>query len=750
VIQGISLDIYFFEEDSMKKRSHVVGSIQAKVCWPLACTVLMISILVLLGCPTGGGADSDSTDVEDLPSMPGGGGGGGSGNGGSTPSDSPNAGTMTLATGLKIFDLSFNGGVTIDGVKDADALGSYLNGGINASIAAARQYGAPLLALTGGNRTLILKSINGNPVIGIKDKAFSPGSGGSYESKKDITRVVGKIQLPDTLTDIGTSLFVGVANPISVDVPAKVVELAKTTTNETTEQAALQEIIGATADKVTVIKEGNSSSPVIDGPPALEKVEKGALSGSEGAKTGTVSFTFNKAVTVDASPGVSGAASAAGTPSTGTGSTVVTVTLTGISGDVVRITFTATASGKTTEVDETVVFASGSTTESTVALSTKAGVTTSGLTVASKTKTGDTHLITLTGTAPLTVPSALVNDYGTAFASSFAVITFTGIKDPAKEIRIQQTSPGLEGYLGSSANPSGPNYGTTPKTQAGIETAYSTAPGNTYFWQTANPVTCNKLKKYDADGDADFSVIIAPGATAADQIATVVTKVTTGTSDAASSTTTTYVIDYTAVSFDVKDRVKVSGNAVSGSPYAWTTSGLSVASATQQGSDVYISLAGSNVPLTMDDAFKGAMFSGVTNVAVITLDGMWADQETALIHQVNPALEQYVIEGLDTSNTVNYTTTAKTLAEVEAAFTATPKRYFWQTASPVTYNKLSRGQGDGVTSILLKPATSADNQQITITKKTGGSDTSGPLPADFTRKTTYHLDYTKVSFASGS
>jgi hypothetical protein len=453
-----------------------------------------------------------------------------------------------------------------------------------------------------------------------------------------------------------------------------------------------------------------------------------------GNTTLTVTFTFSEAVTPS---NISVTGNLAGTSdSSNTTPVVITVENAPASGPVV-ISFTATASeGRTTEVSEAVTWGDETTTTSDVEVSTTASTTSANLSIASATKTGNTHLITLTGkSVPLTIPSALAGDY--AGAVDVTVITFNGILNAQEASRIQQTSPGLEQYVTGPLNGGGTNYSTATKTQAEIETQFASAPGQ-YFWKTENPVTYNKIKNYTASADTDFSVLLAPTSPLTDQIVTLTKKV----GDDPDSVVTTYIIDYTAVTFDVKDTVKVSTNNTTGPVWAWTTSGLSVTSAIQEGLDVYLTLAGTNVPKTIDPTFLTANYPGVTGCAIISLDGIFIAGETFRYQGVNPALDQYVTGGLSGGGT-NYGATAKTQTEVETAFSSSSTGpYFWQTAAPVTYNKMVQVTGgtDTVLSIMLKPTSSPSDQKVTIIKKLGSA-------GRYTKTITYHLDYTGVTFA---
>jgi hypothetical protein len=398
---------------------------------------------------------------------------------------------------------------------------------------------------------------------------------------------------------------------------------------------------------------------------------------------------------------------------------------------VVTISFTATDDNKSTGVSETVIFAGSGTApkpaESDVEVNTSN--TTSGLSIASQEAIGNVHTITLKGTNVLPIiPGNLQGDYG--MTTGFAVITLTGIKPDDAECRIQQVSHALITYVGDeTANENGPNY-NGPKDQNDIEDAYSLAPSNVYFWKTPSPVTYNKLKKYPGNDDGDFSVMLAP-APGSDQTVTVIKKDGTGNDEV----TTTYIIDYSAVTFNMNTIVKATTTADS------TTSGLNVDSATATGNVVDIILTGAGVTLSMDENFKTANFPEVQNAAVITLNGILIPQEASRIQQANPGFIQYVGTGKlgAYAGATNYND-EKTQAQIEDAWTAgggDTKTYFWKTKNPVTYNKMKNyaASADGDFSSILIPTTPVADQKITIIKKVG----------DFT--TTFNIDYSAVTFA---
>jgi hypothetical protein len=721
----------FFQEDSMNRRSRGKGIF----------VLFLVALVVLLGCPTG-----SSTDPNNLPPSDDKGGGGDTVGGGGdnlspdgdpTNVDQPASGYMSSTTAGKVFGFTTSGdSVTITGFKSTVELKEYLKTGTSAK--SLLPVGPLFAVVSGGTQTFTIAKIGGKDVTAIAPSAFSPvANGAAYDSTKDITLVVGKIVLPATITTLGKDLFVGVKAAVEVDIPEAVVTNILANAGEgTTEARVLAAIIGET-EAVTVV-EGTSPTPVIKGAPVLLSVGPAAINDT----TLTVPFGFNEAV-VAGTISVTGSLTTTGTLASGSGTKNLSITVASVpaSGAVV-ISFTATASSgsKTTEVSETVSYGTAaSPTTSNVAV--KSADTTTGLSIASATKTGDTHLITLSGTGvPKTIPSNLTDDF--VGMTNVAVITFTGIFDEKEAARIQQTNPALEQYItgANTAHADGTNYQGTPKTQTEIDTAISSAPTTVYFWKTATPVTYNRIRNYTAnpDGtDTDFSILLQPTVSASDQKVTIIKTVGT--------TTTTFIIDYTGVIFadDVKGTVKVSTNKTDAAPWAFTTSGLTVASAIQVEDDVYITLAGTNVPKTINADFLAANYAGVTGCAVISLDGIFiGGSETFRYQGANPALQQYVTGSLNGGGQ-NYGADAKTQAQIETAFTANSSQaYFWQTANPVTYNKMVQVTGgtDTVLSILLTPTVSASDQKVTIIKKVG-------TPGSYTSTITYHLDYSDVTFA---
>jgi uncharacterized repeat protein (TIGR02543 family) len=131
--------------------------------------------------------------------------------------DSPAEGVMKAATADKIFGedgwgtVAGKTGVEIIGFKDAAALEKYLGEGSQ------RQTTGTAV------KTLKLGTIEGKPIIRIREKAFAP----KPEGGGDITRIVSVVELPNTVEELGKSLFDGVKNPVKVDIPQTAPVLVK-------------------------------------------------------------------------------------------------------------------------------------------------------------------------------------------------------------------------------------------------------------------------------------------------------------------------------------------------------------------------------------------------------------------------------------------------------------------------------------------------------------------------------------------
>jgi hypothetical protein len=180
---------------------------------------------------------------------------------------------MTAETAAKILDYSAydSGGVQIDLLRNLEALKNYL---------------APLpknaKAAASGNNTWIIKTIDGKAVLSIAAGAFSPDQGAA-----DITGAVKIITLPETITNLGESLFAGAEDSLILDIPS-------------TAPLDTAAMIKAAEGSDIMVQCSNPADPndapvlVVRGAPVLLQ---GPLVDYSGGPV-TVSYTFNTAVTV--------------------------------------------------------------------------------------------------------------------------------------------------------------------------------------------------------------------------------------------------------------------------------------------------------------------------------------------------------------------------------------------------------------------------------------------------------------------
>jgi hypothetical protein len=197
VIQSV-FGYYSFEEDFMKKKKLLFWSV----------VVLVISLFVLWGCPTGaltGGSTltekgDDESDDGDNNDEGGGGGGGGGGNGGN--STSTQSGVMTKASANKIFGTTgwsvVGNNVTINSFESVTELIKYLES---------------------ANKIFKIDTIDDKPVVEIGGGAFAATPG------IDISKISGiTIELPATITTLGANLFANVSASVTVKIPKSVTE----------------------------------------------------------------------------------------------------------------------------------------------------------------------------------------------------------------------------------------------------------------------------------------------------------------------------------------------------------------------------------------------------------------------------------------------------------------------------------------------------------------------------------------------
>jgi hypothetical protein len=197
---------------------------------------------------------------------------------------------MSVATAAAVFDFSYgNGGAIIEKFKDAEALGDYLNqsggtsGGLS-NVASLSLSGAPLLAMgSGGEDTFRIKMIGNLPVVAIQANAFNPDTLGVA----DITSVVKRVVLPETITELGSNLFAGVAAEITVEIPPVVTERVGSNPDN------LHGILGGEA-KIEIKDEAAPQNEATVIEPTVPTVSGVTVSGNPGSLT--VTLTYSAAV----------------------------------------------------------------------------------------------------------------------------------------------------------------------------------------------------------------------------------------------------------------------------------------------------------------------------------------------------------------------------------------------------------------------------------------------------------------------
>jgi hypothetical protein len=228
--------------------------------------------LLLSGCNHGSGASHAPPDPD------------------KTSLDNPVNGEMSVATAEAVFKLGYgNGGVIIEQFINAEALGDYLNqsggtSGGNLNVASLSLSGFPLLDMgPGGEDTFKIKMIGGLPVVAIRANAFNPSENGG----NDITSVVKRVVLPETISELGSNLFADVAAEITVEIPPVVTERVGSNPDN------LHGILGGEA-KIEIRDENVPlSTPVVIEPivPTVSNVE---VTGS--GNSVTVKLTYSAAV----------------------------------------------------------------------------------------------------------------------------------------------------------------------------------------------------------------------------------------------------------------------------------------------------------------------------------------------------------------------------------------------------------------------------------------------------------------------
>ncbi|MDR0589367.1 MAG: hypothetical protein LBG25_02355, partial [Spirochaetaceae bacterium] len=266
--------------------------------------------------------------------------------------DDPGQGHMSLVTAERIFTWgAAQGGVEIRKFHSAAALKAYLDGGRQAAGSAA---------------SLVIGRIDDKSVVGIAERAFSPGVLGGAD---DITTVVREISLPESIESLGANLFAGAANVVTVSIPPAVAERISPAGLQAAagDRAVIQTVDPANPDKSPEVivqgpsgsggsSGGNGGSPGGSGPvtPPAPTLTAGPVVTYSGDGQGGVSlsaaFTFDMAVTVTAAPSVAWSVSGEGT------GTITAVAGGQTPGFPVTLGFTvanAEAPGQTTRVPET-------------------------------------------------------------------------------------------------------------------------------------------------------------------------------------------------------------------------------------------------------------------------------------------------------------------------------------------------------------------------------------------------------------
>ncbi|MDR3166488.1 MAG: hypothetical protein LBT93_00975 [Treponema sp.] len=191
--------------------------------------------------------------------------------------DDPDQGFMTGEMAATIFNCRFNNNtVTITQFKDPEVLKRYLQGkGLNGVAAA-------------DSSTLFISTINKVPVTKIDAGAFSPTAGAA-----DISRVVNKLRLADTVTTINKTAFDGIGDKnFSLEIPRSVynnldsqtqaaIEAAVTVTLPPLNPEPTEPVPPGTEDKVINIANIEGvAAPVIGEVPGAEITETKQYTGT--------------------------------------------------------------------------------------------------------------------------------------------------------------------------------------------------------------------------------------------------------------------------------------------------------------------------------------------------------------------------------------------------------------------------------------------------------------------------------------
>ena len=192
-------------------------------------------------------------------------------------------GIMSESTANAIFNYSHQSdGVRIDLFKSVPALAAWL--GVETT--PDTDDGEASLP----DRTLILKTIAGNPVTAIAGGAFARSDG------NDISSLISAVSLPDTITLLGADLFNGVENPVNMIITPAVAELLG--------KAALIAAAGGDAGVVSAAPAAPGDAPPAPIVHARPGLHSSAVNYDSGTGAVSVTFTFNMTVTVPPGEGV--------------------------------------------------------------------------------------------------------------------------------------------------------------------------------------------------------------------------------------------------------------------------------------------------------------------------------------------------------------------------------------------------------------------------------------------------------------
>jgi hypothetical protein len=180
--------------------------------------------------------------------------------------DDPEQGYMNRLTADQIFtwvETDGKSGAEIRKFRSAEALKNYLEG--TGTRAAA------------GFSLLTLNRIDGKPVVRIAANAFTPATKGGAD---DITTVVSRVTLPESIEGLGANLFAGTAQPVTVTIPPAVAERLP--------PAELKAAAGTTVtiQKTDPAQPGKAPEVIVQGPSGGSSSGGGGGGGGGGSGSG--------------------------------------------------------------------------------------------------------------------------------------------------------------------------------------------------------------------------------------------------------------------------------------------------------------------------------------------------------------------------------------------------------------------------------------------------------------------------------